>query len=62
MSAISNVIAARHVRIAEPVPASRPAEESTTDPRITLIKEGNTVKAIRVTCSCGEVIQMDCRY
>ena len=59
MSAVSNVIAARHVQIAKPDPAVRPAEETTTDPRITLVKEGNTVKAIRVICACGEVIQMD---
>ena len=62
MSAVSNVIAARHVQIAKPGHVARPAEETTTDPRITLIKDGNTVKAIRVTCSCGEVIQMDCQY
>lgn len=31
-------------------------------PSIELIKDGNTVRAIDVTCSCGEKIRLWCAY
>jgi hypothetical protein len=42
-------------------PASRP-QARTKEPKITLLKEGDTVKTIEIVCTCGAVIRLDCEY
>ncbi len=32
------------------------------EPKIVLHKEGQTVKAIEVQCTCGALIRLDCEY
>jgi hypothetical protein len=32
------------------------------EPKVTLIKEGDTVKAIEIHCTCGAVVRLDCEY
>jgi hypothetical protein len=32
------------------------------EPKITLLKEGDTVKTIEIECTCGAVIRLDCEY
>jgi len=66
-SILGGVIPARHVRIA-PSSAAKlagcavAATHDSPRPKITMIRDGDTVRAIRVECSCGEVIQLDCQY
>jgi hypothetical protein len=31
-------------------------------PKITLLKEGDSVKTIEIECTCGAVIRLDCEY
>ena len=66
-----NVIAAQHIHFVKPndkkpVVASKPGEPLPApayhQPQVTLIKDGDTVRAIEVTCTCGEVIRLDCKY
>jgi hypothetical protein len=38
------------------------SEDAQQKPKITLIKEGETVKAIEIQCACGAVIHLDCEY
>ena len=67
----SNVIPAHHVQIVKPASAkaavcARPQPsgpcDSTLEPRVSVIKDGDTVRAIEVVCSCGEVIRLECQY
>jgi hypothetical protein len=59
------VIPGSNVRINPPTRMTTCAvatAENGPQPKITLIREGNAVRAIRVECTCGEVIQLDCQY
>lgn len=44
------------VRIGAPLPPAKPA------PRIELIREDGVVRAIDITCGCGEKIRVVCEY
>jgi hypothetical protein len=60
------VIPARQVQVLTapalaPKLAPRP-EPCREKPQISIIKEGDTVRAIEVTCSCGEKIRLECEY
>ncbi len=43
------------------VVAPRPHAEHSA-PRVTLTREGDKVTGIRVECTCGQVIELDCVY
>lgn len=36
-----------------------PSAKSGHDPQVELVRDGNGVQAIRITCRCGEVLQLD---
>jgi len=60
------VIPARVVRAAEtagdtPPPQGR-GEPAAAGPRVELVREGGVVRAIDVTCSCGERLRIVCEY
>jgi hypothetical protein len=61
-----NVIPAAHVQVvhahANTVGEVSCALGTTAAPRITLIKDGDVVRAIEIVCTCGEVIRLDCAY
>lgn len=38
------------------------ASAATTHPQVELIREGDVVKAIDVTCACGEKLRIWCSY
>ena len=66
-SLLGNVIPGKHVRIDEsasaaPIASNKSPKSSCREPRITVIKSGESVSGIRVECSCGEVIELDCHY
>lgn len=44
------------VRIGAPLPPPKPA------PRVELIREGGVVRALDITCGCGEKIRVVCEY
>ena len=60
------IISAQHVRFANRnhthVLDSTAAPSRQKESKITLIKDGETVTAIEVTCGCGAVIRLDCQY
>jgi hypothetical protein len=61
----AKIIPARNVRFANGShgphhPAL--AHAQTKEPKITLIKDGDTVTAIEVECGCGAVTRLDCQY
>lgn len=39
-----------------------PAGGASDEPRIELIREGDLIRAIEVTCSCGKRIRIVCEY
>ena len=61
-----NVIPAGHVQVVHPqgghTGTCQTALAQPKKPQITLIKEGDVVRAIEVICACGEVIRLDCEY
>lgn len=72
-SLAGNVIPAQQIHFAKPnekraaaLPAPKPAEVAPKpiehQPQVTLLKEGDTVYAIEILCTCGEVIRLDCKY
>ncbi len=38
------------------------APGSAGQPQVTVERQGDRISRIIVTCSCGEVIELDCRY
>ncbi|MSR55759.1 MAG: hypothetical protein EXS09_21135 [Gemmataceae bacterium] len=59
-----SVVSAQRVRIAADVirVAAPKAEGTAEEPRIQLIRESGVIRAIDVTCSCGEKIRIVCEY
>jgi hypothetical protein len=48
-----------------PAPAATPdsaADAPAGVPRVEVIREGDKVVRLVVTCSCGELIEVDCQY
>ena len=41
---------------------STPGAGAACEPRVTLRKEGEEVSGIRIECSCGQIIELDCVY
>jgi hypothetical protein len=39
-----------------------PGHESAAEPQIILVREGDTVKAIEVVCTCGQRIRLNCLF
>ena len=66
------VIPAQFVRIhhagkvsaasAGPESATSGSEGGDREPRITLVKDGDTVKTIEIKCTCGALIRLDCEF
>lgn len=52
------------VAAAAPVSASESAsaKASADPPVVTFERDGDQVKLIRVTCTCGQVIELECAY
>jgi hypothetical protein len=60
---MSNVISGQHVMVVKtPTPVAVAQETCGDEPRISIIKDGDVVRAIEVVCTCGEVIRLDCVY
>ena len=69
----SSVIPGHHVQIVSAPMKATPVETRphalnashltcTKEPRISVIKEADTVRVIEVVCTCGEVIRLECEY
>jgi hypothetical protein len=61
------VLSGRRVRRADrPVPvghtASEPDVQTSSGAQIRLLRDGDVIRAIEVTCTCGERIVLDCIY
>lgn len=59
------ILPASHAATATAPPASKTIvahQHLHTQPSITLIKEGDSVRVIEITCTCGEVIRLQCEY
>jgi hypothetical protein len=56
--------AASPFQAAAPAHAHGPsaAAGSGEQPKVTVERQGDRISRIIVTCSCGEVIELDCRY
>jgi hypothetical protein len=39
-----------------------PGQDQANEPQITLIRDGDTVKAIEVICTCGQRIRLNCVF
>ena len=39
-----------------------PIPKRMDEPRVELLRDGEVVKTIRVTCGCGTVVDIDCQY
>lgn len=50
------------VRVAIPTGEASPPPPTSGDPHIELIREGDVVQAIEVTCTCGRKIRLRCVY
>ena len=57
------VITAEHVHVTdEPARVGRPQGSTKRELQVELIREGDIVRAIDITCSCGERIRLRCDY
>ena len=56
-------LVARHrVRLALERTRVCPPGHEASEPRITLIRDGDTVRAIEVECTCGKKIRLNCVF
>jgi len=44
------------------VQRGEPAQDSNCRPTVTLERDGDNVRQIRIQCTCGDVIELDCAY
>ena len=61
----AKIIPGRNVRFAKSnhsAHALAPAHSQSKEPKITLVKDGDTVTAIEIQCVCGAVTRLDCQY
>jgi hypothetical protein len=61
---VQAVIPARAVRAAGVTPPAgeRGQPAAAAKPRVELVREGGVVRAIDVTCACGERVRIVCEY
>ena len=53
----------RSIHVAKPVvPAHPVAAHGSEGPNVEVVKEGDKVVRIVITCSCGEKVEVDCLY
>lgn len=58
-----HILSERTVRESErPVVVSIPNLHSTNGWQVNLEREGEVVRAIHITCSCGEQLSIECEY
>jgi len=56
------LVPGNRVRVApEPARVSPPGHQS-HEPQVVLIRDGDTVRAIEVRCTCGKTIRMNCTF
>lgn len=61
--AASSVIPASHIRLlGEPLPVGAPGHEPCAEPQVSVIRDGEVVRAIEVVCTCGQRVVLDCVY
>jgi hypothetical protein len=60
----SPVVRAGRVQVSEEVVriGAPPSEEKPGEPTVRIVREGDAVQALEVTCSCGERIRIRCEY
>jgi hypothetical protein len=46
----------------EHAPVPIPAETKSREPKIELVRENDVIRAIDVTCACGQKIRLVCDY
>ncbi len=56
------MIPRRRVHIAEKCVPVGTFAGSTREPQVELVRDGDVVRSIRITCSCGETLVLDCDY
>jgi hypothetical protein len=59
---LSNVQPLRTVHSNSPVPNAGLVRPAPTGPGVELVKQGDKVMRLIVTCSCGERIEVECLY
>jgi hypothetical protein len=61
--ATSTVIPASHIRmVGEPLSVGAPGAEACAEPQVNVIRDGDTVRAIEVVCTCGQRVVLECVY
>lgn len=55
-------VAAQSVSVGSPAPVAEPIDDTAPGLQIRLIRDGEVIRAIEVTCTCGERIVLDCLY
>ncbi len=51
-----------HARAVIPARQVRATEAAAGEPRVEVVREGGVVRAIDVTCPCGERLRIVCEY
>ena len=56
------MIPRRRVHLAEQCVPVGTVSGGSREPQVELIREGDVLRSIRVTCSCGQTVVLDCDY
>lgn len=59
---IPNTSQAAAVPASNPRRVQVPVAQRKSEPQIEVLREGEAVRKIRVSCTCGCVIDIDCQY
>ncbi len=62
-TSLRSVVPAQRVRTARAVASVGPSRgNGSTEPHIELVREGDVVRAIDITCACGQHFRLRCVY
>jgi len=62
-SSSHRVVPGKRVRLSGEIARVRiPGQESCPEPQVSLVREGDTIKAIEVVCTCGKRIRLNCVF
>jgi hypothetical protein len=59
---LHDAAALRSLSVAKPVPPPHRETTGNEGPSVDVVKEGDKVVRIVITCSCGEKVEVDCLY
>jgi hypothetical protein len=56
------IVPGQCVRVGDTRRVSVPGSEAPSQPQVKLVRSGDVIQAIEITCTCGQQIRLKCSY